>query len=112
MGQPWPEEEKENVFDRITGCPKPVIVAGKGYALEGGSELAMASHLRIASDTACLGQPGVSLGLIPGYGGASRLVALVGRGKALELLMTGGHPGRGSPPDRTGQPCGAISGPA
>ena len=76
------------VFNRIEKSPKPVIAAVNGFALGGGCELAMACHLRIASENAKFGQPEVKLGLIPGYGGTQRLVQLIGKGKALELLMT------------------------
>ncbi len=72
----------------IERCPKPVIAAVNGFALGGGCELAMACHIRIASENATFGQPEVKLGLTPGYGGSQRLVQLVGKGKALELLMT------------------------
>ncbi len=77
-----------DVFFRIEQSPKPVIAAVNGFALGGGCELAMACHLRVASDNAKFGQPEVKLGLIPGYGGTQRLVQLIGKGKALELLMT------------------------
>jgi len=77
-----------DVFFRIENCPKPVIAAVNGFALGGGCELAMACHLRVASENAKFGQPEVKLGLIPGYGGTQRLVQLIGKGKALELLMT------------------------
>ncbi|MFN8298767.1 MAG: enoyl-CoA hydratase-related protein [Chitinophagales bacterium] len=77
-----------NVFNKIEMCPKPVIAAVNGFALGGGCELAMACHLRIASENAKFGQPEVKLGLIPGYGGTQRLTQLIGKGKALELLMT------------------------
>jgi enoyl-CoA hydratase len=77
------------LFKKIENCPKPVIAAINGFALGGGCELAMACHLRIASQNAKFGQPEVNLGLIPGYGGTQRLAQLVGRGKALELMLTG-----------------------
>jgi enoyl-CoA hydratase len=77
-----------DVFNKIESSPKPVIAAVNGFALGGGCELAMACHLRIASENAKFGQPEVKLGLIPGYGGTQRLVQLIGKGKALELLMT------------------------
>jgi enoyl-CoA hydratase len=70
-------------------CGKPVIAAVNGFALGGGCELAMACHLRIASETARFGQPEVKLGLAPGYGGTVRLPRLIGKGRALELLLTG-----------------------
>jgi enoyl-CoA hydratase len=76
------------VFNKIEQCPKPIIAAVNGFALGGGCELAMACHLRIASENAKFGQPEVKLGIIPGYGGTQRLVQLIGKGKALELLMT------------------------
>lgn len=69
--------------------PKPIIAAVNGFALGGGCELAMACHVRIASDAAKFGQPEVKLGIIPGYGGSQRLPRLVGRGRALQLLLTG-----------------------
>jgi enoyl-CoA hydratase len=79
----------QRVFDRIETLGKPVVAAINGFALGGGCELAMACTLRIAADTARLGQPEINLGLLPGYGGSQRLPRLVGRGLALELLLTG-----------------------
>lgn len=76
------------IFNLIENCPKPVIAAVNGFALGGGCELAMACHLRVASDNAKFGQPEVNLGIIPGYGGTQRLIQLIGKGKAFELLMT------------------------
>jgi enoyl-CoA hydratase len=78
-----------NVFLQIEKMRIPVIAAVNGFALGGGCELAMACHLRIAAETAKFGQPEINLGLIPGYGGTQRLPRLVGRGRALELLLTG-----------------------
>lgn len=82
-------ERGQEVFAQIENCPKPVIAAVNGFALGGGCELALACHLRVASKNAKFGQPEVNLGLIPGYGGTQRLPALIGKGKAIELLMTG-----------------------
>lgn len=76
------------VFNKIENSPKPIIACVNGFALGGGCELAMACHFRIASENAKFGQPEVNLGLIPGYGGTQRLVQLIGKGKAIELLIT------------------------
>jgi enoyl-CoA hydratase len=79
----------QHVLDLIEQMGKPVIAAINGYALGGGCELAMACTLRLAADTARLGQPEINLGIIPGYAGSQRLARLVGRGRALEILLTG-----------------------
>jgi enoyl-CoA hydratase len=79
----------QDVFRRIETCPKPVIAVVNGFALGGGCELAMACHIRIASDAAKFGQPESKLGLLPGYGGSQRLPRLVGKGRAIQLLITG-----------------------
>lgn len=76
------------VMNAIENCPKVVVAAVNGFALGGGCELAMACHLRIASENAKFGQPEVNLGLPPGYGGTQRLIQLVGKGKATEMLLT------------------------
>lgn len=79
----------QDVFRRFETSPKPVIAAINGFALGGGCELALACHVRIASESAKLGQPEVKLGIIPGYGGTQRLARLVGKGRALQLILTG-----------------------
>lgn len=83
------EQGHTKVMDKIANFSKPVIAAVNGFALGGGLEIAMACHLRVASSNAKVGLPEVSLGIIPGYGGTQRLTQLVGRGKALEMILTG-----------------------
>jgi enoyl-CoA hydratase/carnithine racemase len=79
----------QHVFDLVENLGKPVIAAINGFALGGGCELAMACTLRIAADTAKLGQPEIGLGLIPGYAGTQRLSRLVGKGRAMDIMLTG-----------------------
>ena len=78
----------QNIFFKIENAPKPVVACVNGFALGGGCELAMSCHFRVASENAKFGQPEVNLGLIPGYGGTQRLVQLVGKGRAIELLTS------------------------
>ena len=87
-GKKLSREGHETLFNFVENMSKPVIAAINGFALGGGLELAMSSHIRIASDNARLGLPEVSLGVIPGYGGTQRLAQLVGRGKAMEMITT------------------------
>jgi enoyl-CoA hydratase len=82
-------EKGQNVFLEIERFPKPVIAAINGFALGGGCELALACHIRIASDKAQIGLPEVTLGIIPGYGGTQRMARLLGKGKAFEMVCSG-----------------------
>lgn len=90
QGKELAAKGQELLFTFIQNLSTPVIAAINGFALGGGLELAMASHIRIASDNARMGLPEVSLGVIPGYGGTQRLAQLVGRGKAMEMVCTAG----------------------
>ncbi len=90
QGKDLSAKGQQQLFDLVAGLSTPVIAAVNGFALGGGLELAMASHIRVASSNAKMGLPEVSLGLIPGYGGTQRLPQLVGKGKALEMITTGG----------------------
>lgn len=88
QGAELAQKGQELLFDFVQNMKTPVIACINGFALGGGLELAMATHIRIASDTARMGLPEVSLGVIPGYGGTQRLAQLIGKGRALELVMT------------------------
>lgn len=77
------------VFNKIENCTKPIAAAVNGFALGGGCELAMACHFRVAAQHAKFGQPEVNLGLLPGYGGTQRLTQLIGKGRAIEIMITG-----------------------
>ena len=81
-------EKGQRIFKKIEDSSKPIVAAVNGFALGGGCELAMSCHFRLASENAKFGQPEVNLGLIPGYGGTQRLVQLIGKGKAIELLIS------------------------
>ena len=89
-GKELAAQGQANLFDMVANFPKPVIAAINGFALGGGLELAMAAHFRTASENAKMGLPEVSLGVIPGYGGTQRLPQLVGKGRAMEMIMTAG----------------------
>jgi enoyl-CoA hydratase len=82
-------ERGQQAFRKFERSPKPTLAAVNGFALGGGCELAMACHVRLASETAKFGQPEVKLGIVPGYGASQRLPRLVGKGRALQLLLTG-----------------------
>ncbi|HYK01598.1 MAG TPA: enoyl-CoA hydratase-related protein [Thermoanaerobaculia bacterium] len=86
-------ERGQRILSKIERLPKPVIAAINGFALGGGCEIALACHIRIASEKAQLGLPEVTLGIIPGYGGTQRMARLLGKGKALELILTGDRVG-------------------
>lgn len=90
QGKQLAAEGQQKLFDKIENCGTPVIAAINGFALGGGLELAMASHIRIASKNAKMGLPETSLGVIPGYGGTQRLPQLVGKGNAFEMIFTAG----------------------
>src|SRR5690606_37297798 len=88
QGELLAREGQDKVFNKVENLSKPVIAAVNGFALGGGLELAMSCHFRIASENAKLGLPEVTLGLIPGYGGTQRLPKLIGKGRAMQAIMT------------------------
>ncbi len=88
QGENLAAEGQNNVFNKVENFPKPILAAINGFALGGGLELAMAAHIRIASDNARMGLPEVTLGLIPGYGGTQRLPKLIGKGRAAQMIFT------------------------
>lgn len=88
-GKALAQKGQDGVFNKIENCPKPIVAAVNGFALGGGCELAMSCHFRVAAENAKFGQPEVNLGLIPGYGGTQRMTQLIGKGKTMELMMTG-----------------------
>ena len=92
-GKALAQKGQEDLFDVAENCTTPIIAAVNGFALGGGLELAMACHIRVASENAKMGLPEVSLGVIPGYGGTQRLAQLAGKGKAFELIFTAGMVG-------------------